>query len=162
MLWNQALRADLDIFQMSLAARIREGSRRRVGVLQMYRVDFSKQRRRDWRLCGRQGFLELLQAGSANDGAGDKRARADKSQGQLGWRQVMTAGQSGVGANGGLYVNFAVALTEFWPFGQSTAGARVVQIFAGQVAKSERRVGEQANLFAVTHLGEPGFIGSVE
>ena len=115
-------------------------------------VDFGEYFWRKRRLHGGQCFLQLCQRRGADDGAGDEPARTREAEGQLGWRQAVLVGEFNVGLDGGGDVRLAVTLAESRPLGDAAGGVRVGQVFAGQVAEGEGRIGQQADLQPVSKV----------
>src|SRR5574343_1063444 len=125
-------------------------------------IDFCQQGFGNRRQRCRQGFLQLIKGGCANDGAADEPARTDKTQGKFGGSEAMFSSEFRIGSNGRSNVGLAVALTESWPLGQAPGGSSVREIFPAQMPESKRRIGQQTNFLVVAGFRHAGLETAVQ
>ena len=100
--------------------------------------------------------------GGANNVAGDKRPGGNELQRQLGQGDaaLLCQGVIGFRCRGRLRVGVAGEMLEQ---GQSRLfRPLVVAVFAGQHAKRQRGIGQQAHVFTMAHFGKADFIAAIK
>ncbi|MDV7402206.1 hypothetical protein RZS08_62870, partial [Arthrospira platensis SPKY1] len=101
-------------------------------------------------LPGSDVLPQLRHGGRPDNGAGDTPARIHEGERKLGQAQPMRTRHLGIGLHGALHSGLCITRAKALEQGQATMRAGVLEIFAGQMAKGERRIGEQTHPLAKT------------
>ena len=137
-------------------------SGRRVGLFAVNRLDGVQQFVAQLQAEAAEVALQLLQAGGADDIACDEGLAGDEGQGHLCRVQAMLPGQRYVAAAGGNGLRVGVT-GEAAEQGDARIGrACAVLVFAREHAEGQRRVGQQAALFAHGNFGQADLEAAVE